>query len=726
MRVPPVSFGSLPVKTTYTKQYNQFLGVDFSTDPAKVDGSRSPNAVNLISDAGGYPEKRTGWEVLKHLPGQRINGLFHFVDGSGKAHLLAHCGASLYGWTDFPNGQREDLAINTMADTRSTAFDYAGKLYMLDGQTYRMYDGVTLAPVEGDHAYTPTTVVGRAPGGGGTPLEAVNLLSARRKNSFVGFGGTQEVVRLQIYNKATAGGDITIKLHDAATTVTVAPADTTTGIATKIMNKKAAGGFAGWTPVQVGDCVTFTKDQVGTNAAADFAAGSTGVLAGLVTLTPGADAATTLQLDAANLDAAAVTMAVNGGEPAAVAEQHIDRIAGVIKVPGGTPEGNGVDNIVVEFSKTADTASPIKRCTIATWFGQGNDSRVFVSGNPDHKNWDWQSGLYDPTYFPDTGYTKIGADSSGVMGYLKQYSTLLILKEDNEQDATIFQRTAELDANGNPFFPLKQGVAGIGAISRYAFGTLRDDPLFLAKEGVFATSTAYGGVDQQKITQGRSYLVNAKLVKETGLPEAVATVWRGLYILCVNGHCYVADGRKKTGKRENEGFGYEWFYWTNISARCFLTIGDLLYFGDGLGRICRFRSYTQANDRFSDDGAPIVALWASKLDDDGDFMIYKTMPQKGSGILVKPYSKSSIDVYMRTDALADFLARETEMSVFDWGAVDFEHFSFVTNDAPYIVPINSRVKRYKSIQIILRNDEADQGFGCFGVIRRYNIGNYVR
>ena len=61
----------------YTKKYGNFRGVDFSQSETMVDDSRSPHAVNLISDTGGFPEKRLGWRTLKKLDG-RINGIYHY------------------------------------------------------------------------------------------------------------------------------------------------------------------------------------------------------------------------------------------------------------------------------------------------------------------------------------------------------------------------------------------------------------------------------------------------------------------------------------------------------------------------------------------------------------------------------------------------------------------------------------------------------------------------
>ena len=109
----------------------------------------------------------------------------------------------------------------------------------------------------------------------------------------------------------------------------------------------------------------------------------------------------------------------------------------------------------------------INRCRFATIFGLGNDSRVFFSGNPDAPNTDWHSGLYDPTYVPDVSFCRIGADSSAIMGYLKQGDSLLILKADDDQDATVYLRTAALDDSGEPVFPVQQGMAGVGAVSTY-------------------------------------------------------------------------------------------------------------------------------------------------------------------------------------------------------------------------------------------------------------------
>ncbi len=118
--------------TRYCTRYQRFRGVDFSTDPALVDASRSPFAPNLISDAGGMPEKRPGWRTLKKLP-KRINGIFEFQIGE-EEFLIVHAGETLYCWQ--PEQDKLWKLIEPVTDERSQAFSMEGALYFLTGGEY--------------------------------------------------------------------------------------------------------------------------------------------------------------------------------------------------------------------------------------------------------------------------------------------------------------------------------------------------------------------------------------------------------------------------------------------------------------------------------------------------------------------------------------------------------------------------------------------------------------
>ena len=65
---------------TKTIVYTDLLGVDFSQDASLVDRQHSPDMLNMISDEGGSPVKRKGWEVLVEL-GKEIIDIHHFESG---------------------------------------------------------------------------------------------------------------------------------------------------------------------------------------------------------------------------------------------------------------------------------------------------------------------------------------------------------------------------------------------------------------------------------------------------------------------------------------------------------------------------------------------------------------------------------------------------------------------------------------------------------------------
>lgn len=615
----------------YQKEYTQFRGVDFSTDPTQVADYRSPYALNLISDLAGFPEKRVGWRKILDT-GERINGIHHAVFASGASMRFVHAGNTLYTW-DETNASHTAIC-ETMADNRSVAFARGGKMYLMDGNKYRVVaeaDGVyTVANVEDGEVFVPTTTIAADPSGGGTPFEAVNMLTGKRINSFFSNGTSKDYF-----------------------------------------------------------------------------------------------------LDTQNIDA--VTKVVVNGEEKD--DYTVDLAAGKVSLSAAPADSKGVDNVVIHFTANVEGyADRVNKCTIFAFFGFNNDNRIFISGNPEYPNWDWQSGLDDPTYFPDTGYTKVGSDTSAIMGYLKQYNSLTIVKADNEQDAEVFLRTAQMEDDGTVIFPIQQGIKGVGAISKYAFASLRDDPLFLAREGVFAIAST--SVQLERTVQDRSYFVNPVLTTEAGLSEAVAAVWNGYYILCVNGRAYVADSRKRTaqsgtGASYSESgsyvqYSYEWYYWQNIPARVIREFEGELYFGTADGYICKFNTDISTMAKYNDDGAPILARWATKMDDYGTIVRRKTLTKKGCGVMIKPYTRSSVTVYTSTDRTHEAKIQYAAMDILDFSDIDFSRFTFNTLDTPQVVPFNKKVKKFIVLQLIFENNVKDEGFGIYGVQTQFAIGGYVK
>ena len=625
-------------QAVYVKSYRGFLGVDMTSAITEVDDARSPDAVNMIADKAGFPQKRTGYKTVDTLSG-RVNGLHLYVSPAGEKTLLVHAGANIYVYkntltasaTHFPgeysvvlpeSGVRK-LLYSTAADEKSTSFMLKDKLYILDSRHYLCYDGTELKPVTGT---VPTTVIAAAPTGGGTFYEAVNLISSKRINTFC---GTAEATAYQL---------------DSANINSVVKAEI----------KNASGAWVETTAYSV------------------------------------------------NTQTGKVTFTTPPGEPPVV----------------------GSDNVRITFLKEVDGyAARIAGCTIATLFGRGNDTRVFLSGNAAYRNYDWMSASLDAAYFPDTGYTVIGAGNAAVMGYLKQYENLVIVKEKTDSDASVFLRSCAEDSEGKSVFPVTQGMAGVGAASPYAFATLCDDGIFLSEDGVFGLDTS--NVTLQKTVSPRSFYVNGALTRESGISRAFACVHDGFYMLFVNNHVYLADSRRKNDNGVGS-FGYEWYYWENIPARCALSFGGYLYFGSTDGKLCRFRRESEEDVRaYSDDDAAVFARWSTRLDDLGDCSAHKTIRKRGVGVVMMPFSAASATIYYETEkkkAVKSF-ARNAE---FDFDNVDFDNFTFGVAQNPCFVPVNKKEKRAKAFRFIIENNRANEGFGLYEIRLAYTVGGSIK
>ena len=65
-------------------------------------------------------------------------------------------------------------------------------------------------------------------------------------------------------------------------------------------------------------------------------------------------------------------------------------------------------------------------------------------------------------------------------------------------------------------------------------------------------------------------------------------------------------------------------------------------------------------------------------------------------------------------------------NILDFSDLDFEHFTFETGNTPQIIPLNRKIKRYKTCQIIVANDEVNEGFGVYGIVKRFVRGRAAR
>ena len=644
-----ISVPSFSSVRTGTKNYRGFRGVDYSTDETQIDDSRSPRAINMIADEGGFPERRWGWRtVFQFGTDEIISGIFPFegeigpkddeedaeaadaAEGDGgdaetedtARYFVIHAGSKLYLLKMPENGTpvKTQLKSGIRSGGRSQGFYFNGKLYILTGAELLVYDGDAVKDVADDNAYVPLTSYQRQPTGGGQAYESVNMVCKYRRNRFVG-DGSSTTFQLDVED-IDADYKPTAKYHITGESITVSSFDAKKGT------------------------VTFSS-------------------------------------------------------------------------PPSKPDNAGTSNIEIKFAKTTTDRKKIFGCTIYAVYGaDGSSNRVFLSGNDEHGATEWFSGLSDPTYWPDINYSVVGSSDFPIMCYVKAQGELLIIKRDNRQEGTIWHHASTI-VSETAAFPLKEGVPGYGAVARYSAANLNDDPLYLSPRGVYAPTTTYNNNIVVRQLYCRSRRVNPKLLKEEALADAVCAVWRGWYVLALNGVAYIADGNQN---RENQG--YEWYYWTNIPAHVMQPDGQTLYFGTKDGRICRFNDdlKTPSNETmmkaYNDDGAAIHAEWATKLDTMGTLSQLKTMPKRGSSIHLKSYTRSKVDVYIRTEADWGKMVKTLFADQLNFEDINFERFTFNTS-VNSVIPLLVKKKKWKAIQIILISDAVNEGFGVYEIEIKY-------
>lgn len=94
--------------------------------------------------------------------------------------------------------------------------------------------------------------------------------------------------------------------------------------------------------------------------------------------------------------------------------------------------------------------------------------------------------------------------------------------------------------------------------------------------------------------------------------------------------------------------------------------------------------------------------------------------------MLKPYEISSVKVAVIKDRDAVKVIKSHRFGYLDFQKMYFETFDFRANKAAEIVPFNSKVKKYSTLQFMVQNNELGEGFGVIGIEKRYVTGNYKK
>ena len=398
----------------------------------------------------------------------------------------------------------------------------------------------------------------------------------------------------------------------------------------------------------------------------------------------------------------------------------------------GTAPGavqSGEDNVSITACRTVERyVDRINHCTFGILYGvNGAQDRLFVSGNPDYKNYDWFSQKDDPTYFADTSYSYLGTSASAIVGYSVISNYLATHKDKFERDQNIILREGDM-IDSEPSFRIINTLQGAGAVAPYSFAYLSTEPIFLTEQGVFAVTAQ--DITGEKYAQDRSFFLNGALLKEENLQDAYACVFNDMYWLCLNDKAYILDGLQSIRTDRSDPYAtrqYAGFYRENLPARVMWEDGGRLFFGTEDGKVCRFFNDKYANSSYNDNGEPIIASWETP--DINGQVFFKNKTLRHIAIKLDSSIATSVKIYVLDRGLYNFVKEDdtirelwehvntdtTSALYFSFANLIFSRLSFSTDQTQHTLPTKVRVKKVDKFRVKFVNDALNEPFAIFNV-----------
>lgn len=469
-------------------------------------------------------------------------------------------------------------SIGTITDTKTTIFYFESKLYFLNGTEYKQYDGTTFGDVD---PYIPTVAIGTPPAGGGTPFDAINLLTGKKKQEF-------------------------------------------------------------------------------------FADG----------------VATAYQLAELNIDAATVTCTVNGVTKVENTDFTVTRTTGIVTF--GVAPGDELEVIFTWTKTESGNADLVKKNKYAMINGPGNDTAIFLWGNPDAKNRRSWSGTLKANYFPVTNYTLIGSNEFAITDIVPQYSRQIIFN----QDRTHYSY-AEWNTTAQAWdYPVHDLSEKVGNIAFNAVQIVKNFPLCLHQQSLWLWSST--NTEDERNADPISDRLRESL---SALNLSTAITFDNQrekeYWLNIGANVYIWN------------YGNDTMYkYDNVSGTCFLDVDGKIYYGSQ-GTVERFEG-------LDDNGVAITAQLITGFNDWSAMELVKN--SKVVVVSFLPYSQTSLNVYYKTNKLNEFkmVNKAIEYRLLDFNDLNFDAFSFSTNRNPQAFRRKIRAKKYVYIQFMLENKEINE------------------
>lgn len=179
---------------------SEFLGINLEeTGDTQLRVGESGDMTNFYITKDLKLKKIEGYSsLLPNNTGTPVRGLWYGILNATTHFIFAYNG-KIYRfdddyWVDSSvweeDWESHVTEIGTATDETTRFFPFANKVYMINGNEYKSWDGVLTNTFEDVTGYTPKIMIGSSPAGGGTDFEGINLLNPQKSQTFSADGSS--------------------------------------------------------------------------------------------------------------------------------------------------------------------------------------------------------------------------------------------------------------------------------------------------------------------------------------------------------------------------------------------------------------------------------------------------------------------------------------------------------------------------------------------------------
>lgn len=287
-----------------------------------------------------------------------------------------------------------------------------------------------------------------------------------------------------------------------------------------------------------------------------------------------------------------------GGMPISVNET-----GRVVGVSGGDQNlaDDGLDNLRITYAIFKDPPDALTGATVQGLYGaNAADNVLFLGGSSVTPGEDAFSAADDFACFYETSTERLGSTPVPITGYCRLKDGRLAILKNDPNGANVYFRSHTLVTLGQiqvDAYPSRMGAAVEGCVSAHTLGIAGNEPIFLARCGLYGVRSVSDELINLDETIRRSIPVDPILSRiDPSMARAIG--WHGYYLLSYGKETLLTDGQRDA--KGNLRF-LKWRFSHVITA---LGKKDhILYLGDEEGNLYRF------GDERDDAGKPFCAYW---------------------------------------------------------------------------------------------------------------------